>query len=382
MAEMSAGSAAEGSPVTGALGEELGADSRRGGGWFTRLVLAYLRHYASKRATAPARPVVGTESERALKAIRWAAVRSAVTGAAAGATSTSATIITAETQGIGGLVAIPVAVAGICGEMAYRAIIHVELTCQLAEIFGLHIDPADPSDLWRIYALAFDPAPEAETGEKSDERDPGRGMVHRVLEVEGEEVGHHIGSELLGESMLRNVVPVLGIASSSITNYRLTRRLGDTVRRFMRYQRALQDALAHEVQACSTHLDLLIEGIWFVFSADGALKPEEAAILAWLLKKRDPIQRSAIAARFVEDDHDWLLRIEQVAPELRPSFYHALEVAAAVDKSVTLPERRLLRGVARHLGLTFDLARLGRMIDEFEDRGVIAFHPDDVVFTP
>jgi hypothetical protein len=380
MAETTADDAAPPeTPVTGELGEELGDSAFRSGSWFTRLVMAYLRRYASKQSASPA-PAVGTESERALKAIRWAAVRSAITGAASGATTTSATIITAETQGIGGLVAIPVAVAGIFGEMVYRAIIHLELTCQLAEIFGLRIDPEDPSDLWRIYALAFEPTPEGD--KEGEERDPGQGMIHRVLEVQGEEVGHHIGAELLGESMLRNVVPVLGIASSSITNYRLTRRLGDTVRRFMRYQRALQDALAHEVQACSTHLDLLIEGIWFVFSADGALKPEEVAILAWLLKKCEPVERHAISSRFVEDDHDWLERIEAVAPALRPSFYHALEVAAAVDKAVTLPERRLLRGVARHLDLTFDLARLHRMMDEFEDRGVIAFQPDDVALAP
>ena len=38
---------------------------------------------------------------------------------------------------------------------------------------------------------------------------------------------------------MRNIVPVLGIFTSAITNFLMTRRLGNTVRRYMRYQHAL-----------------------------------------------------------------------------------------------------------------------------------------------
>jgi len=56
----------------------------------------------------------------------------------------------------------------------------------------------------------------------------------------------------------------------------------------------------------------------------------------------------------------------------RDAFLHALEVAAAVDKEVGVPERKILRRAARALGREFDLKRVERMMAEFEDRGVLS----------
>ena len=76
-------------------------------------------------------------------------------------------------------------------------------------------------------------------------------------------------------------------------------------------------------------------------------------------------------ARFVEDELDWAWRIESIPEETRDAFLHALEVAACVDKEVTLPERKILRRAAHHLGREFDLVHLHRMIAEFESYGVL-----------
>ncbi|MEO8799991.1 MAG: hypothetical protein ABI551_18990 [Polyangiaceae bacterium] len=74
---------------------------------------------------------------------------------------------------------------------------------------------------------------------------------------------------------MRNIVPVFGIFSSAVTNYILTKRLGNTVRRAMRYQRVMDDTFDRWSDACAAHLDLLIVGMWFVFTAGGRLTPEE-----------------------------------------------------------------------------------------------------------
>jgi uncharacterized tellurite resistance protein B-like protein len=340
---------------------------RRRGGWFTRLVGFYLRRYEARRAAAgPVAASTANASEAAQSMIFRACLKSAVTGAAAGAVSTAATLFTAETEGIGALVAVPVAGVSIGGEMLYRSFVHLDLTVRLAEAFDVHFDPRNQDDLWRLYALVF------ETHEESaSDEDPGRALVSEVIDVEHGEVGEKIGSKVLGESLVRNLVPFVGIATSAVTNFMLTRKLGDTVRRYMRYQRALHDAFAHATEACHANLDLLIEGMWFIFTADGHLTPEETVTLARLMDKLDPVTRKAVEARFVEDELDWAERIESISEETRDHFLHALEVAACVDKEVSLPERKILRRAAHHLGRDFDREHIENMIREFEQYGVL-----------
>jgi uncharacterized tellurite resistance protein B-like protein len=154
-------------------------------------------------------------------------------------------------------------------------------------------------------------------------------------------------------------------------NYVLTERLGHTVRRYMRYQRALEGAFDQAANECGTHLDLLVEGVWFIFTADGRLAPEETVTLVKLLEKLDPVTARATLGRFVEDELDWADRIEQVPERMRDAFFRALEVAACVDKEVTLPERKILRRAAHHLGREFDMPRLTAMVRELDEEGVL-----------
>jgi hypothetical protein len=56
---------------------------------------------------------------------------------------------------------------------------------------------------------------------------------------------------------------------------------------------------------------------------------------------------------------------------VRDEFLHALLVAAAVDKHVGLPERKILRRAAHHLGRPFERETIEKMIEEFEDYGVL-----------
>jgi len=334
-------------------------------GWFTRMVTKYVE----KRAAHPrVRDTVRHNAhELAHGATRLACIKSALTGVATGLVSTAASIITAETAGTGGLIAVPVAGLTIGGEMIVRSFLHLDLTWELAEIYGVKFDPKDDDDIWRLYALAF------KTHDHEDEsEDPGKQLVHEVSHVEGEDVGDKIGRQVLGESVMKNVLPFVSIFYSAISNYRRTKHLGETVRHYMRYQRALGDAFARATELCQEHLDMLLEGFWFIFSADGKLLPEEAAILAHLLQRLPDLQRHAVMQRFVEDELDWTERLAHEIPEsMRDAFLHALEVAASVDKHVSLPERKILRRAARALDREFDAERIARMIEEFETTGVL-----------
>jgi hypothetical protein len=332
-------------------------------GWFNRLVAWHLKRRGARKAW-PRSDVA--ESARARSLIRRACLKAAASGAAAGSVSTLATVLTAQTEGVATVFTVPLAAAAIAVEMGFRTIVHLDLACDLAEAFDVPYNLENPDDLFRLYALIFKTAAHDEGSE-----DPGRSLVHDVMSQETEEVGEKVGSRVLGESVARNLLPVLGIATSAITNYLVTRKLGDTVRRYVRYRRALHDALEHASAGCHEYLDLLVEGVWFLFAADGKLTPEEVGALAHLLGKLPPAERAAVEARFVEDELEWAQRIEVLPESVRDEFLHALEVAATVDKHVGLPERKILRRAAHHLGRPFDRERIEKMIAEFEDYGVL-----------
>jgi hypothetical protein len=332
--------------------------------WFTRLVTAYL-HYRARRGEAARRD--GHEAELALRTIRRSCVKSAISGVASGLVTTGATIVAAEIPGPTALlVAIPAAALGVTAEMIARTLINLDMTCDLAAIFGVALDPDNPTGFWQLYSLAFATHPEP-----SDEEDLGRELVHHVQHAEAHQVGETIGHQLIGESLLKNLVPFLGVGISAVTNWRSTRALGDTVRRYMRYRRALHDAFARAEDMCRDHLDLLIEGLWFLFVADGKLVPEEAAILGELLRKLEPTLRAAVQERLVDDESDWLGRLPALAEDERDAFLYALQVAAAVDKAVSLPEQKILGRAAKRLGRSLEMEKVDRMIREFETVGVL-----------
>jgi hypothetical protein len=333
--------------------------------WFQKLVNAYLERRFRRRAAAPYANA-GTEKDRALKVIRNACVTSAATGALSGAVTTAATLIAAESPSFAGaLVGVPIAAVGILGEMVARSLINLKMTCDLAAIFGLSFDPEHMAELWTLYALAF------KTHDHEDDDDPGKDLVHRIEEAEEHEIGEAISHQVMGESIIKNLVPVLGIGISAVTNYRKTRALGDTVRRYLRYRRALRDALAAAENNCRDHLDLLTEGLWFLFTADGQLVPEEATVLANMLRKLPEEQRTVVEGRFIADETEWLERLRGLPASIHHDFYRALQVAAAVDKSVTLPEQKILRHAGKALGRELDMREIDKMIKEFDEVGVL-----------
>jgi hypothetical protein len=363
----------------------LGSIGRRTGGkrdsWFTRLVGAYLRYRfaqrsaqrSARRSAAPAREP-RAQTERAHAVIRVACVKSALGGTASAAITTGAVFATAGAPSplAGAVMTVPIAAVAIGGEMIGRALIHLDMVCDLAEIFGIEFDPEDPTEFWQIYGLAFGAADHEKAG------DPGKDLVERLGRTHGKELGRKIGHEILGESVVKNLVPVLGIAMSPITNWLRTRKLGDTVRRYVRYRRAIGDAMAVAEDMCREHLDLLVAGLWFLFVADGQLNPEEAALLDRLLRKMDPTTRAKVEAGFVEDEDPWVAQLGVLPESMRDHFLHALEVAAAVDKSVSLPEQKILARAARALGRQYDRQNVEHMMKQFEDVGVLGPDPAPV----
>lgn len=332
--------------------------------WAARLVAATVRRHNARARRRPIAAGTGvTERREAHGIIRRSCVRAAAAGAATAAVATGASVATAQTGGTAGLLAIPAAALSIGAEAALRLLEHVRMSCEIADLFELRFDPDEPADLWALLALSLGPASARRRGGTPAQQ------LRGLSRTEADVVGRRLGAWLLGEGLLRNAVPFLDVAASSAANWALTRRLGDTMRRYARYRRAFDDALGGD-EALAGQLHLLVPGVWFLFIADGPPSSEEAALLASLLRRCDP----AFLGRLDEalaDEIAWIERLPEVPLPARPAFFYALEVAAAVDKQVSLRERRLLEHAARALGLDADASHVDRMTEELEERGVL-----------
>lgn len=333
--------------------------------WLRRLVSTYLRsYYARPRAERMGTAEHLPEDAASEAIVRRACVRSAAMGGATGLFTTLTSIATAESDGLAGLVTLPAAAVAVCGELLARTGVHLTLVCAIADLFELTFDPEDPADLWALLALSFGPDSTAANPPRAGEE-----LIH-LAGVKAEEVGHQIGKWIVGESLVRNAVPFLSILSSSAMSWMVTRRLGDNVRRYARYRRAFDDVFGEE-PGLLAHLDLVIEGVWFIFTADGRLAPEESALLASLVRRGDPALHARMVAELA-DDIGWVARLPRLPEPLRDPFLRLLEVAAAVDKRATLRERTLLEHAARALGRREDFGGLERMLHDFRETGVLS----------
>jgi hypothetical protein len=342
------------------------AERRKLRGWFFRMCSAYLRNYAKRTDRIKKRP---GETEKALAEhiIRRACFKTAAAGTGSGLLTTGATLAASNGTPVGIAISIPTVALAIGGGMLYKTLVHMEMTCDLADVFQVKFNPDDPADFWRLFALAHG------THKHGDDEDPGKELVHEITEIEEHEVGEKIGSRVLGESVVHSIVPVIGVAFSTYMNYKQTKHIGETVRRYVRYMRAFHDAMDIGEAACRPYEDLLVEGMWYVFTADGRLNPEEATVLAGHMDKLDPVLRAAVEKRFTPDadETDWLNRLKVLPEEVRDMFLHMLEVAAAVDKSVSIPEQRILKHAAQALGRHFDMTHVQSLMKSFEEVGVL-----------
>jgi hypothetical protein len=333
----------------GALIKQLLADVSlrdiRTGRWFMKLLTQYVAFWEAHHPVQLESTLSAEERSTAAAALIERAARvAALAGAGTAGLVTFASITTSETGGVAGPLVLPVAAAGMVTEMVGRSLIHLNLACELANLYGVRFPAGREGELVRIYALAT----RAEMHETED--DPGRGLVERVVRLqETGELGKLVASRMVGETLLRNIVPFADVLFSSIGNWRLTHEVGRYVQGYVSRRLELDAAIDAVNKHSSECVDLALEGMWFIFIADGRLTGIETALVAHLLRRQDARD---ITPRFVSDEADWLERVRKMpeVPELRGAFLHALQVMASVDGSVAGPEGAVLRSAARALG--------------------------------
>jgi len=356
------------------LGRKIGWKDRRSGRWLDEVVAAYLVHHRARRERTGAPAVDDTERlDRARDAIRSTQRRAAVAGAGAGTALTAASVASAQTSGVAAILAYPAAGLLAVGEMVYRSLLHLELICSLGDLYGVRFGPGSEAELVGIYALALEPEAAEKRGGRPERTRPDRELIDRLVRLRDIQPFGGIGHELLGETVLRTAVPYLGIAISSVQSWSLTRRIGEFARGYVTFRRALDDAIDEVVRRDASAYDDLVEGLWFVFTADGRLTRCEAALLAHLVHARPDEARTRMLSRMVPDEVDWLERLGAVGdPDLRQRLLQALAVAATVDTELAGAEWVVLRRAAQALQSEVDDRYLERLARRFGEAGVAA----------
>jgi hypothetical protein len=354
--------------------KQIGVDRFRDGSWFQRVVGDHVRkHLAATRADRwDARyPGVAVE-DRATREIRRVARKAAAAGILASTGASTGEILSLLTDGLAAPVGLPAAILSMTLEAAYTSLLQVDLACDLASIYGVPFDADDMGEVATLFGLAFDVDMKTRGARREDgahaEADPD-GLTSKLQELEEGEVAKRIGRKLIEEAVVRNVIPFLGIPVSARWNYVATKRLGRTVKKYVRYRRAL-------VLGCSAlrldtvgNLALLVEGAWLLATTDGDAGHEEVMALALIMDQIPEAQRRTIEgdAALGDDEEEWFEALAKAPVELHDPMLDVFYLIAATDREVQAAERRFLRRVGKTIGRPIDFDRLERICRHLAD---------------
>jgi hypothetical protein len=351
---------------------QMGVDRLRDGTWFRRIVAAHVKKHAASIETGHwDRVYPGLDVERrAHKHIVGVAARAAATGAMASVGASTGELLSLLTEGLAAPVGVPAAALSMGLEAGYTALLQIDLVCDLASIYGVPFDADDVGEVATLFGLALEvDVKKAEKKEEQDTREAQHGLTARLMQLEDGDIGTRIGRKMLEESVLKNIVPVVGIAISARWNYVATRKLAATAKKYIRYRRALAESLSRLRLASVTDPAVLVEGAWLLATVDGEAGHEEVMALAAIMDALPDDKRTAIELdkTLGEDEERWFEEVGRVPPDMHDALLDTLYLVAATDKELQLSERRFLRRVGKTLGREVEFDRVERICAHLEE---------------
>jgi uncharacterized tellurite resistance protein B-like protein len=354
--------------------ENVGFHKLRDGAWLGQIATVHLKAHC-ERVTAQSwdelYPGLGVE-ERASRQIARAARRAATTGAVASVGASTGELLSLLTEGLGAPVGVPAMLVSMAAEAARTAVLHVELVCDLASIYGVPFDPDDFGEIATLLGLALDVDLQTKVGQGREEShrppDAPEGLVAELIELQEGEVATRIGRVMLEESLMKNVVPVLGVAISARWNFVSTQKVGAEAKHYVRYRAALRQAVGDLRLGTVADPATVIEGAWLLATADGHVKHEETMAIAGIVAALFQSRYVEIDVSLGSDEEEWFEALVRTRPETRGALLDVLYLVAATDRQVQESERRFLRRVGKALSVKIDFDRID-VICRHLDRG-------------
>jgi hypothetical protein len=299
--------------------------------------------------------------KRADAEILRVSLKAAAAGGAASIGASTGELLSLFTEGLAAPIGVPAVAASLLAETAYTAILQIDLACDLGSIYGVPFDCDDGADLATLFSLALE-LPRTPGGSEAARLEP-QGLIERLLELEEGAVAARIGKKMLEESLVRNIVPIVGIPISSRWNFVATRRLASTVRRYVRYRRALRLALQQLQLEAMAEPELLVEGAWILATVDGEAESEAAMAIALIVDALPAATRAQLKGdrAFGDDEESWFDALTLVPKAMHAPLLDVLYLVAAADRVLKPSERRFLQRVGRTLEVPIDLDRVERI---------------------
>jgi len=344
--------------------KQLGARAIQDGSWFRKIVTDHVRSHAQKvdaKHFDRVYPNVAAE-ERAQLEIRRVAVKAAAAGAFASAGASTGELLSLFTEGIAAPIGVPAAVLSMGLEAAYTALLQIDLACDLGLIYGIPFNPDDVGEIATLFGLALelDVYAKRKRDEEEEHEDKPKGLTQRLIHLEEGEIATRIGRKLLEESVMRNIIPVVGIGISARWNFVATSKLGAKVKKYMRYRRAIRASVAKLELGEEVDPAVLVEGAWLLGTVDGEAGHEEMLAIAAVMDLLTPAQKNAITgtATFGDNEEAWFAKLGGVDKAMHRPLLDTLYLVAAADRELAVPERRFLRRIGVALGAEIDFARI------------------------
>lgn len=351
---------------------QMGVDKLRDGTWFTRIVVSHVKkHHATIAADHWDRLYPGLDlEERAHRQILSVARKAAATGAVASVGASTGELLSLFTDGLAAPVGVPAAALSMALEAGYTALLQIDLVCDLASIYGVPFDADDVGEVATLFGLALEvDVKKQKKKEAEDTREAPTGLTSKLMELEGGDIGTRIGRKMLEDSVVKNIVPVVGMAISARWNYVGTRKLAAAAKKYIRYRRALEQTLKRLKLDTVTDPAVLVEGAWLLATVDGEAGHEEVMAIALIMDALRADQREAIELdrTLGDDEEEWFEALAKVPREMHDALLDVLYLIAATDKELELSEKRFLRRVGKALGRTIDFDRIERICSHLDE---------------
>jgi hypothetical protein len=346
--------------------KHLGVSSIRDGSWFQSVIRAHVRAHSEKVDRGRwdrLYPGLGPE-ERARAEIHRTAIKAAAAGALAAAGAATGELVSLFTDGLAAPIGVPATVLAMAIEAAYTALLQIDLACDLGLIYGAPFNPEDVGEIATLFGLALElDVYSKKEQEEEQQTDAPRGLVSRLIHLEEGEIASRIGRKLLEDSVMRNVLPIIGVPISARWNYVATLKLGGKLKKYLRYRRAIGASVAALRLGSVTDPAVLVEGGWLLATVDGEAGHEEMLALAAIMDLLPFEARQAITSgrALGDSEEEWFGRLAAVDAKMQPALLDALYLMAGADRELAVPERRFLSRVGKTLGREIDFARVDQI---------------------
>lgn len=338
--------------------------------WMQRFIYKELEQRTSTRDAAYWDQIFPglTPSERAQRRIDRMVVRATIAGVGAAAGASAAELMSLWTEGAATLAAGPLGLVSVGAELLYTTALQIDLTFDLASIYGVPFAHDDVGEISTLLALALgvdlinEPTRHDKPISQTGETKPWRVM----RQMQRDDFSRRVGQELIQQSILRHLVPVASVLVSAFWNQVVLRRFAQQVHTVVKQRLAIVQA-CRSVELGDAHsARAILDGAWLLATADGELEHQEAVALATLIDSLPLPQRIAVQeASFPDDDEAWFDRLPQLEPAARSVLLDVLAYVAIADGELTIPERRFLRRLRRPLGCEIDLAAIEALAARF-----------------